>query len=80
LLYRIEVGGQNPMDGVVSATSLAAEALGLGDQIGSVTPGFAADLIGLAGDPSQDPTSLGRVRFVMKGGVIYVNEGAVRRR
>ncbi|MDA0313559.1 MAG: amidohydrolase family protein [Gemmatimonadetes bacterium] len=80
LLYRIEVGGQSAMDGVVSATSLAAEALGLGDQIGSVIPGFAADLIGLSGDPSQDPTSLGRVRFVMKAGVIYVSEGAVTRR
>jgi imidazolonepropionase-like amidohydrolase len=59
------------MDAVVSATSLAAEALRLGDQIGTVAPGLQADLIAVDGDPSKDVTALRRVKFVMKGGRIF---------
>ena len=36
LIYRVEVGGQAPMAAVVSATSLAAASLGLGDEIGTL--------------------------------------------
>jgi imidazolonepropionase-like amidohydrolase len=78
LLYRVEQGGQDAMAAVVSATSLAAEALGLDDQIGRIEIGYAADLIALDGDPAHDATALGRVLFVMKGGVVYKNEGAGR--
>ena len=55
-------------------------ALGLEAEIGSVAVGYAADLIAVDGDPSRDPTALGRVLFVMKAGVIYRNEGATRMR
>jgi imidazolonepropionase-like amidohydrolase len=74
LIYRVEVGGQEPMDAVVSATSLAAASLGLVDEIGTIAPGFRADLIAVAGDPAEDITALRRVVFVMKGGVVYRNE------
>lgn len=73
LVYRIEQGGQDPMAAVVSGTSLAAEAVGLSDRIGSIAPGMQADLIALDGDPLQDPEALGRVLFVMKGGSVYKN-------
>ena len=62
------------MDAIVSATSLAARALKLSDRIGAVAPGFDADLIAVDGDPSRDITALTRVRFVMKGGVVYRDE------
>lgn len=68
LIYRVQQGGQAPMAAIVSATSLAAESLGLGDRIGTVAPGFTADLIATDGDPSTDITALRRVRFVMKAG------------
>ena len=71
LVYRAKTGGQTPMDVVVSATSLAAESLGLGDVIGSVAPGMVADLIAVEGDPSQDIDALPRVVFVMKDGKVY---------
>ena len=61
------------MDAIVSATSLAAQALKLSDRIGAVAPGLDADLIAVDGDPSRDITALTRVRFVMKGGVVYKN-------
>ncbi len=73
LIYRVNVGGQDPMAAVVSATSLAAESLGLEDEIGTLAPGFEADLIGVDGNPAEDITALRRVVFVMKGGVVYQN-------
>jgi imidazolonepropionase-like amidohydrolase len=73
LIYRVEKGGQAPMAAVISATSLAAEALQLDKEIGSIAPGMEADLIAVDGDPSVDITALRRIVFVMKGGVVYRN-------
>ena len=67
-------GGVQPMAALVSANSLAAEALGMSGQIGSIAPGLEADIIALNGDPLQDITAVRRVVFVMKGGVVYKNE------
>ena len=78
LVYRSREGGQAPMDTVVSATSLAAESLGMDGEIGAIAPGLAADIIGTDGDPSRDITALGRVRFVMRGGRVYRNDPAER--
>jgi imidazolonepropionase-like amidohydrolase len=71
LLCRIQEAGQPPMDAVVSATSRAAESLGLGDRLGTLAPGYAADVIALDGDPLVDPTAFRRVVFVMKDGRVY---------
>src|SRR6185503_687592 len=68
LEYRVKTGGQEPMAAITSATSLAAESLGLGDRIGTVAPGYEADLIAVAGDPLADIGALERVVFVMRGG------------
>jgi imidazolonepropionase-like amidohydrolase len=68
---RVKDGGVDPMSAMVSANSLAAEALGMSNQIGSITPGFEADIIALDGDPIKDITAVRRVVFVMKGGVVY---------
>jgi quinoprotein glucose dehydrogenase len=59
------------MDAIVSATSLNARSLGLGDRLGAIAVGRDADLIAVEGDPSTDITALRRVRFVMKGGTVY---------
>jgi imidazolonepropionase-like amidohydrolase len=63
--------GVDPMAAMVSANSLAAEALGMLDQIGSISPGLQADIIALDGDPLKDITAVRRVVFVMKGGMVY---------
>lgn len=72
-VYRVRDGGQAPMDAIISATSLAAESLGLVDQIGRVRPGYQADLVAIAGNPLDDITTMRNVRFVMKDGVVYKN-------
>lgn len=69
-VYRVRDAGETPMDAIVSATSLSAESLRLGDRIGTVAPGYDADLVAVAGNPIQDFTSVRRVVFVMKSGKV----------
>lgn len=73
-IYRVNEGGQDALDALVSAQSLAAESLGLGNQVGKIAPGMQADIIALDGDPREDITAVRRVVFVMKDGTIYRNE------
>jgi imidazolonepropionase-like amidohydrolase len=70
LFCRVKAG-QSPMDAITSATSVTAQALALGDRIGTLAPGFDADIIAVGGDPSKDIMSLRRVQFVMRGGVVF---------
>jgi imidazolonepropionase-like amidohydrolase len=70
--YRVAIGGQKPMDAITSATSLAAESLGLGDRIGTIAGGYEADMIAVDGDPLHDINALSHVTFVMKGGKIVI--------
>lgn len=68
---RVQNAGMDPLAAMVSANSLAAEALGMTKQIGSIARGLQADIIALDGDPLTDITAVRRVMFVMKGGVVY---------
>ena len=70
---RVRDGGQDPMAAMMSANSIGAEAMGMGDKIGSIAPGLEADIIALDGDPLKDITAVRKVNFVMKGGVVYKN-------
>src|SRR6185369_4791315 len=70
---RVRDGGADPMSAMVSANSLAAEAMGMANQIGSIAAGLQADIIALDGDPIKDITAVRRVVFVMKGGTVYKN-------
>jgi imidazolonepropionase-like amidohydrolase len=74
LVCRVQAGGQSPIAAITSATSLGAEAIRMGNQIGSIAPGMQADIIAVQGDPTKDITALRRVVFVMKGGRVYRND------
>ena len=64
--------GMTPMQAIKSGTSVAAELLGQQDNLGAIAPGLLADIVAVAGDPLRDITELQRVKFVMKGGIVYL--------
>ena len=68
LVCRVREAGQSAMDAIVTATSRNAAAMGLGNLLGTIAPGFEADLIATDGDPLQAIEAVRRVAFVMKGG------------
>lgn len=74
----VEWGGLSPMDAIVAGTANAAKLLGWEDQLGRLAPGLWADIVAVPGNPLQDVTALERASFVMKGGVVFKGEGAVR--
>jgi imidazolonepropionase-like amidohydrolase len=63
--------GMRPGQALLAATAVNARILGLEQEIGRLVPGLKADLVAVAGDPTQDIAVVSRVRFVMKNGVIY---------
>ncbi len=70
-VYRVREGRETPLDVLASATSVAAESLGLATHIGTLAVGFDADLVAVDGNPLDDITAVRRVRFVMKSGKAY---------
>jgi imidazolonepropionase-like amidohydrolase len=74
IVDRVQKGGQDAMAALVSASSLAAESLGMEKEIGSIAPGLDADIVAIDGDPQKDITAVKRVVFVMKGGTVYRND------
>jgi imidazolonepropionase-like amidohydrolase len=68
--FAVYVGyGMRPIDAVRTATTAAADLLGVADR-GAIAAGMLADLIAVPGDPLKDVRTLERVTFVMKGGVV----------
>ncbi len=63
--------GMTPMQAIESATMSAARLLDQESDMGSVEAGKYADIVAVDGDPLSDITELERVKFVMKGGVVY---------
>ena len=63
--------GMPAMAAIQSATLSAADLLGVTDIIGSIETGKLADIIAVDGDPMKDIQAMGRVKFVMKDGVVY---------
>jgi imidazolonepropionase-like amidohydrolase len=66
--------GMTPMQALRAGTTVAAELLGWNDKVGTIEAGKWADIVAVSGDPLKDITELEKVRFVMKGGVVYKKE------
>jgi imidazolonepropionase-like amidohydrolase len=74
--FAVYVGyGMTPIEAIRTATSGAADLLGVGDR-GTIAPGQLADLVAVPGDPLKDIKVIERVSFVMKGGVVVRGPGA----
>ena len=68
--YMMEAG-MPAIEAILSATRNAADLLGATDRVGSIQKGRFADVIAVDGDPLTDIGQMTRVRFVMKGGVVF---------
>ncbi len=66
--------GMAPLAVLRSATSVNAHVFGMGDSLGSIRPGYLADIIIVRGDPTHDIHTVRQVRLVMKNGVVYRRE------
>jgi imidazolonepropionase-like amidohydrolase len=66
--------GMTPLAALQSGTINAADLLGWKDKTGALDAGKWADIIAVNGDPLKDITTLEKVPFVMKSGVVYKNE------
>jgi len=63
--------GMTPADALRSSLINGARLLGWQDAIGQLKAGFFADIIAVPGNPLEDISTLTKVSFVMKGGVVY---------
>jgi imidazolonepropionase-like amidohydrolase len=63
--------GMSPLAVLQADLLHGAKLLGWEGQIGALEPGYWADVVAVPGDPLQDVSVLGKVSFVMKGGVVY---------
>jgi len=69
--FALEVAiGMSPLEAIRSATTAAADLLGMQGQIGTIERGAFADLVAVSGDPLKDVSILQSVDFVMKGGEV----------
>lgn len=66
-------GGMPALETIRSATLYAADLLG-DDRIGVIEKDKLADIVAIDGDPVKDIRSMGKVKFVMKNGVVYKQE------
>ncbi len=67
--------GMSPEQALATATTTAAELLGMQDRLGRIAPGYAADLVAVEGDPLQTIDALFTgVRVVMKDGKVVVDK------
>ncbi len=64
--------GMTPLEAIRSATVTAADCLGLSEVTGRVAPGYAADLIAVAGDPAERIEALADLKLVLVNGRVLV--------
>jgi imidazolonepropionase-like amidohydrolase len=63
--------GMTPLASLQAGTLNGAKLLGWEGQIGTLKPGYFADVIAVPGNPLTDISVLQKVTFVMKGGVVF---------
>jgi imidazolonepropionase-like amidohydrolase len=73
--------GMTPAEALATATTNAADLLGMKQSLGAVAPGYYADIVAVSGDPLSDiHVVIDSVRWVMKGGNVVVDRKSEARR
>lgn len=71
--------GLTPEQALMTATTTAADLIGMKGRLGCLQPGCLADVVAVEGDPTKDiDAAINGVRWVMKGGVVYVDKRSTR--
>ena len=70
-LSRMTRFGMTPLQALQSATTVAAEVMGLGYEVGKIEAGYAADFVAVEGNPIERIELLETASAVIKGGVRY---------
>jgi imidazolonepropionase-like amidohydrolase len=70
-LSRMTRFGMTPLQALQSATTVAAEVMGLGYEVGKIEAGYAADFVAVEGNPIEQIELLEAPSAVIKGGVRY---------
>ncbi|HEV8483007.1 MAG TPA: amidohydrolase family protein, partial [Blastocatellia bacterium] len=67
--------GMTPEEALRTATRNGAALLGMENGLGSIAPGYYADIVAVEGDPLKDIQAvISRVRWVMKGGRVVIDQ------
>jgi len=81
LEHFVNLFGYTPMEALVAATKLGGQIMMMGDELGTVSEGWLADLILVDGDPSKDVSILqdaDRLLAIMKDGSFHKAPDAER--
>jgi imidazolonepropionase-like amidohydrolase len=71
--YMVEAG-MPAIEALLCAMQVNANIIGWGDKVGSVEKGKLADIVAVDEDPTKNISTMTKVTFVMKDGVVYKNE------
>jgi imidazolonepropionase-like amidohydrolase len=67
-LLLMAAAGLSPLLSLQSVSVHAAALLGLGDRVGQIRPGYAADFVAVAADPLADLDAMRTISLVVQGG------------
>ena len=78
-IVELERLGVPAVEAIQAATVIAAQVMGREQDLGALEAGKFADVIAVKGNPLTDITELERVKFVMKGGTVVLDEISTRK-
>ncbi len=62
------------MESLMTGTVNAAEAAGIANDVGSLEPGKAADIVAMPDSPLDDINAVLNLEFIMRDGVIFKHQ------
>jgi hypothetical protein len=73
-LWNVQSGGMSEHDALRAATIMGAQAIGFGNDLGSLEAGKLADIVVLDRNPLEDIRNSTAIRYVVRNGRVYEGE------